>query len=83
MSWMKLTACLDPILSRGLASIHLVNLSIATNMWVKPPGAFLKTPKWSRPHMANDHVTGMVWSSWVRAWICLAKYRHPLQDLMI
>jgi hypothetical protein len=37
MSWTKLTTYLEPIFTRGLASIHLVNLSIATSRWVKPP----------------------------------------------
>jgi hypothetical protein len=50
MSWMKSTACLEPILARCFASIHLVNLSTAMSKWVKPPGAFLKGPKRSRSH---------------------------------
>jgi hypothetical protein len=37
MSRMKSTACLEPILARGFASIHLVNLSTAMSRWVKPP----------------------------------------------
>jgi hypothetical protein len=32
----------------GLYSIHLVNLSIATNVWVKPPGAVVNGPIISR-----------------------------------
>jgi hypothetical protein len=60
ISWTKLIAYLEPILARGLASIHLVNLSPMTSRWVKPLGAFLKGPKRSKPHTANDHVTGMV-----------------------
>jgi hypothetical protein len=62
MSSTKLTICLEPILAKGLASIHLLNLLTVTNRWVKPPGAFLKGPKRSRPHTAKGHVTGMVWS---------------------
>jgi hypothetical protein len=69
----KFTACLEPILVRGLTSTHLVSLSTVTSRWVKPPGAFLKGPKRSRPHTANNHVMGMFWSSWVRAWIYLVK----------
>jgi hypothetical protein len=38
----------------------LENLSIATNKWVKPPGAFLRGPTMSSPHTANGHVMGMV-----------------------
>jgi hypothetical protein len=63
MSWMKFTAYLEPIFSRGIASIHLVNLSIATSRWVKHPDSFLKGPRMSRPHTADDHVMGIVWSS--------------------
>jgi hypothetical protein len=60
---MKSMTCLEPILARGFTSIHLVNLSTATSRWVKPPGIFLKGPRRSRPHTANDHVMGIVWSS--------------------
>jgi hypothetical protein len=77
MSWTKITTYLELIFARGLALIHLVNLSIATSRWVKPPGTFLKGPKRSRPHMANGHVTEIVWSSWAGAWIFLTKYWHP------
>jgi hypothetical protein len=45
MSWTKFIAYFNPILDRGLASIHLVNLLIVTSMWVKPPGIVLKGPK--------------------------------------
>jgi hypothetical protein len=43
-----------------LASIHLVNLSTATNRCVKPPGAVLNGPTMSRPQTANGQVSGMV-----------------------
>jgi hypothetical protein len=33
--------------------IHLVNLSIATNMWVKPPGAVVNGPIISRLQQTN------------------------------
>jgi hypothetical protein len=69
-----------PILARGPTPIHLVNLSTMTSRWVKPSVAFLKGPRRSRPHTANEHIMGIVWSSWFRAWICLVKYWHPLQD---
>jgi hypothetical protein len=83
MYWTKLTACLESILAKDLASIHLVNLSTVTSKWVKPPGDFLKGLKRSRPHTAKGHVMGMVWSSWASTWIYPAKHWHPLQDLMI
>jgi hypothetical protein len=34
------TACSDLILAMVQALIHLVNLSISTNKWVKPRGSF-------------------------------------------
>jgi hypothetical protein len=38
------------------------------------PGCFLEgSQKVQTPH-SKQHVTGMAWSSWVRAWICLVKY---------
>jgi hypothetical protein len=77
MSCMKFTTYLDPILARFFALIHLVNLLTALSRWVKPSSAFLKGPRRSRPHTTNYHVMGIVWSSWARAWICLAKYWHP------
>jgi hypothetical protein len=63
MSWMKSTTCLEPILARGFASTHLVNLSTAMSRWVKPPGAFLKGPKRTRPHTVKGQVMGTVFSS--------------------
>jgi hypothetical protein len=43
-----------------LYSIHLVNLSMATNTCVKPPGAVVKGPIMSRPQHTNDHEGGIV-----------------------
>jgi hypothetical protein len=54
------TACSDLMLVKGLTSIHLENLSMATSSCVKPPGAFYKGPTRSRPHTANDQVIGIV-----------------------
>jgi hypothetical protein len=44
----------------GLYSIHWVNLSMATNTWVNPPGAIVKGPIMSRIQQANNHYGGMV-----------------------
>jgi hypothetical protein len=41
-------------------------LSTTISRWVKPPDAFLKGPKRYKPHTANGHVMGMVWSSWAK-----------------
>jgi hypothetical protein len=54
------TACSDLTLVKGRTSIHLKNLSMATNRCEKPPGAFCKGPTRSRPHMANGQVIGIV-----------------------
>jgi hypothetical protein len=43
-----------------LYSIHLVYLSMATDMCVKPPGAMVRGPIMSRPQHANGHKGGMV-----------------------
>jgi hypothetical protein len=42
MSVKNVTACSALIFVMGRTSTHLENLSIATNKWVKPPGAFRK-----------------------------------------
>ena len=60
MSVKNRTACSDLIMPMGRASIHLENLLIATNKWVKPLGAFYSRATRSSPHTANDHVMGMV-----------------------
>jgi hypothetical protein len=54
------TACSDLMLVRGRTSIHLENLSMATNRCEKPLGAFYKGPMRSRPHTTNDQVMGIV-----------------------
>src|SRR3954470_9448490 len=53
----------------GLASIHLVNLSTATNKSVMPPLAVFNGPTMSNPHTANGHVIGMVLSADVGRWL--------------
>jgi hypothetical protein len=47
------------------------------------PGHFLEWSQEVQANMAKGHVMEMVWSSWASTWICLAKYWHPLQDLLI
>jgi hypothetical protein len=56
----NVTACSALRFVMGCTSTHLENLSIATNKWVKPPGALRRGPTMSSPHTANDHVMGMV-----------------------
>src|SRR3954469_6726326 len=61
---MKLTAMSAVELVMGTASIHLVNLSTATNRCVLPPfDDFLRGPTMSSPHVANGQDSGMVLSS--------------------
>jgi hypothetical protein len=60
MSVKNVTACSALRFVMGRTSTHLENLLIATNKWVKPPGAFYKGPTMSNPHTANNHVMGMV-----------------------
>jgi hypothetical protein len=60
MSQMKVTTRSVESVAIGLYSIHLVNLSMATNTCVKPPGALVQGPIMSRPQHANGHEGGMV-----------------------
>jgi hypothetical protein len=60
ISQMKLTTRYVESVAIGLYSIHLVNLSMATNMCVKSPGAVVRGPIMSRPSHANGYEGGMV-----------------------
>src|SRR3954465_11061873 len=61
---MKFTAVRAVELVIGTASIHLVNLSTATNRCVLPPfDDFLSGPTMSSPQVANGQDSGMVLSS--------------------
>jgi hypothetical protein len=64
MSVKNVTACSALRFVMGRTSTHLENLSIATNKWVKPSGAFRRGPTMSNPHTANGHVMGMVCRTW-------------------
>src|SRR3954464_3538002 len=44
----------------GFTSIHFVNLSTITNMWVIPSRAGLNGPTISKPHTENGQVMGIV-----------------------
>jgi hypothetical protein len=46
----------------GLTSIHLVNLSMATNTLLNPPGTVSSGPIMSSPQQAKGQVGGMVTS---------------------
>jgi hypothetical protein len=60
ISEMKSTTRSGVSLAIGLYSIYLVNLSMVTNTWVKPPGAVVKGPIISRLQQANGQDGGMV-----------------------
>jgi hypothetical protein len=60
MSQMKATTQSTVRVVIGLYLIHFVNLSIATNTCVKPPGTVVKGPIMSKPQHANGHEGGMV-----------------------
>jgi hypothetical protein len=60
MSQMKVTTQSTVSVAIGLYSIHLVNLSVATNMCVKPIGTVVKGPIMSEPQHINSHEGGMV-----------------------
>jgi hypothetical protein len=52
---------LGPDVGERQTSIHLENLSTATNMFVKAPGALCKGLMRSNPLTTNDQVMGMVY----------------------
>jgi hypothetical protein len=62
ISLMNSTALAAVMEAVGFASIHLVNLSIATKTCVNPPFTFLNGFTKFRPHIEKGQVIGMVWS---------------------
>jgi hypothetical protein len=60
MSHIKVTTRSAVSVAIGLYSIHLINLSMATNTCVKPPDAVVKGLIMSRPQHANGHEGGAV-----------------------
>src|SRR3954465_8359029 len=81
MSAMNLTAVGPSSFLIGLASIHLVNLSTATNRCVMPPLAVLNGPTISSPQTANGHVIGIVLSADAGKWLLALNLWQPLQCL--
>src|SRR3954471_8952960 len=76
----KLTDVRAVELVMGTASIHLVNLSTATNRCGLPPfDDFLSGPTMSSPHVANGHDSGMVFSYDAGACGLLANFWHAMQ----
>ena len=60
ISSMNSTALAADVDETGFTSIHLVNLSMATNMCVWPPCAALSGPTESSPQQANGQDGGIV-----------------------
>jgi hypothetical protein len=60
ISHMKVTTQSALSVAIGLYLIHFVNLSMATNTCVEPPGAVVKGPIMSKPQHANSHEGGLV-----------------------
>src|ERR1041385_6816588 len=84
MDLMKLTAVRAVELVIGTASIHLVNLSIATSRCVRPPFEdFLSGPTMSSPQVANGQDSGMVLISDAGACGLLANFWQAMQRRMI
>src|ERR1043165_1576916 len=80
MDLIKLTAVRAVELVIGTASIHLVNLSIATSRCVRPPFEdFLSGPTMSSPQVANGQDNGMVFSSDAGACCLLANFWQAMQ----
>jgi hypothetical protein len=53
MLWRNLTAASYVIFTTGIASIHLVNVSMPTNKNLKPPEAIGRMPMMSIPYIAK------------------------------
>src|SRR3954462_13680584 len=79
ISTMNLTVVGPSSFLIGLASIHLLNLSTATNRCVMPPLVILNSPTISNPHTANGHVIGLVLSAEAGRWLWAWNLWQPLQ----
>jgi hypothetical protein len=61
MDFRKATAAPWVMLTTGVASSHLVNLSMATKRYRYPPTALGNGPRISTPHTANDQEGGIIY----------------------
>ena len=77
MSEMKSTALSDEILTMGLYSIHVVNLSTAISTWLNPPGATVRGPIMSRLRQAKGRNGGIVIKLCAGTWVFLPKNWKP------
>jgi hypothetical protein len=72
MDLMNLIADYLLILTIGVASGHLMNLSMVTYRYLNPLTALGNGLKMSRPHTTNDHEGGIICSVCAGVWIRLA-----------
>jgi hypothetical protein len=59
MLWRNLTVASYVMFTTGVASIHLMKVSMPTNKNIKPPGALGRTTMMSIPHIAKDQERSM------------------------
>jgi hypothetical protein len=71
MDLMDLTADFLLILTTGIASNHLVNLSMVTYRYRNHPTALGNGPRMSSPHMTNNHEGRIICSIYIGVWIRL------------
>jgi hypothetical protein len=76
MDLMNLIADCLLILTTGVASDHLMNLSMVTYRYRNPPMALGNGPRMSSPHTANGHEGGIICSICAGVWIHLAWNYH-------
>jgi hypothetical protein len=72
MDLMNLTVDYLLILTTGVASDHLVNLSMVLYKYRNPLTALENGPRMYSPHTTNYHEGGIIWSMCVGVWIRLA-----------
>jgi hypothetical protein len=76
MDSMNLTMDCLLILTKGVASDHLVNLSMVTYIYQNPPMALGNVPSMSIPHTTNDREGRIICSVYASVWIFLAWNWH-------
>jgi hypothetical protein len=72
MDLINLTTNCLLILTTGVASGHLVNLSMVTYRYQNPLMALGNGPRMSSPHTTNGHEGGIIYSICAGVWIHLA-----------